>query len=159
MYDARTRDRFRALVGALTGVAAVAAATGAGALTGLVSQQANATDTSASGAGVTTRKVVHPRVVRWKRLPHHTIVSTHTVYRSVPSGSAAPGGGSVSGTSSGTSGYSSGTSSYSSGGSTVSSGGASGGSSSSGGGGGGAPAPAPAPKPAPKPAPAPSSGS
>src|SRR3954469_8787128 len=62
MYDARTRDRFRALVGALTGVAAVAAATGAGVLTGLVSQQASATDASASGADATTRKVVHPRV-------------------------------------------------------------------------------------------------
>lgn len=164
MYDATTRDRFRATVGVITGAVAVASATVAGIVTGLVADAAepeSATEPTAQQAGPTA-KAARPRhrpgpatVVRWKERPQRTLVHTRTVYQVV--GSSPVGGGTVTSTGS----TSGGTAPSVTGASGSSDSGATG-SGFSGGGGGGTqsspPAPPP-PPPAPAPPPAPSSGS
>ncbi len=166
MYTARTRNGFRILVTALTGLATVGTATAAGYVTGVAARDTEAKQEvqqaqQAAATRAATRKAYdawlakQPRVVvRWKRHPRRTKVHTNVVYRTVYSGTAV-GGGSVASSSGGTS--------HSSGGVSHPSGSGGGGSagprpSGSGGAGGGGGSSHPAPPPPPPP-PAPSAGS
>jgi uncharacterized membrane protein YgcG len=138
MYDAQKRDRYRVLVTAVTGVAAVASATAIGVLTGAAAKAT--VDDDAVAAQLAQEPKRTRSVVRWKERPRRTIFETEYVQTVAP-GSTDVGGGTVAPT---TSGGSSGS-------------GSGGGGSSSGDSGGGSSGPStPAPPPPP---PAPSSGS
>ncbi len=165
MYDARSRDRFRAAITVVTGGATAASLAAAGLVAGMVAQDpSTGQDASAppSPEPATTAQA-GPVVVKWKERPRRTVVRTRTVYRTVAPATNTLGGGSV-----GTAGSAGGATVSSTGGSwsqsTTSSGvrstsgSASTGSGSQGSAGGAAAHPAPPPPPPPRPA-APSSGS
>ena len=157
-YDARRRDRFRGAVAAVTGLAAVASTTAAGAITGLAARDTGGDDAAAGGdVGQVAPKHRSDVVVHWKQRPRRTVVETRTVYRTTSPGTVSLGGGSVAPAT--TTGTVNGPSTSSGGGTgqvspppSTSGGSTSGGSSSGSGPSGGSPPPAPPPS-------APSSGS
>ena len=84
-YTPRTRDRYRLLVSAVSGLTTVGVVAATGAVTGLAAEQTARRDAArAQAAGMpatptrTATRETH-RAVVWKRRPHRTVVSTRVI--------------------------------------------------------------------------------
>ena len=84
-YTPRTRDRYRLLVSAVSGLTTVGVVAATGAVTGLAAEQTARRDAArAQAAGMpatptrTANREPH-RAVVWKRRPHRTVVSTRVI--------------------------------------------------------------------------------